>query len=57
MKKNYIPTYDAIVIGSGAAGYSAACRLRESGNLLNGLYGLVSSSYSSSMYQRKMLPA
>ena len=33
MKKNYIPTYDAIVIGSGAAGYCAACRLRESGAL------------------------
>ena len=26
-------TYDAVVIGSGAAGYSAACRLRESGKL------------------------
>jgi succinate dehydrogenase/fumarate reductase flavoprotein subunit len=31
MNKNYIPSYDAIVIGSGAAGFSAACRLREFG--------------------------
>jgi len=29
---NYIYSYDSIVIGTGAAGYNAACRLAQSGN-------------------------
>ena len=26
-------TYDAVVIGTGAAGYNAACRLKEGGKM------------------------
>ena len=32
MKTMNYRTYDAVVIGTGAAGYNAACRLREGGN-------------------------
>ena len=33
MKENKISSYDVIVVGSGAAGFGAACRLRESEDL------------------------